>query len=209
MEVLKGVHVVECYAVSAILTDDRMLLVDTSMEESARTILTYMKKAGLRATDITTIFITHTHPDHVGGLSRLVKETDATVAAHEVEAKFISREETYTGPPGVQKHPGTPVDVKLRDGQVYEGLRVIYTPGHTLGSMSLMDEEHSLLIAGDAVRNEDGIGPMDDQYNVNPSQHRESIRKLAQLDYENLIVGHGTAVIGGAGAKVRSLAATL
>ncbi len=209
MELIKGVHAVDCYATSAILTDDRMLLVDTSSEADASTVLRYMGKAGIRPTDISTIFITHTHPDHVGGLDRLVRETDAAVAAHEVEAKFVAREETYTGPPGVQRHPGTPVDVKLQDDQVLEGLRVIYTPGHTLGSISLLDPDHELCIAGDAIRNEGGIGPMDDQYNVNPAQHRESIKKLAQHDFEHLIVGHGDAIVGGAGAKVKAFAATL
>ncbi len=209
MEILKGVHVVDCYAHSALLTDDRILLVDTSLEDDAKSILDYLGKAGLNPSDISTIFITHTHPDHVGGLARLVEKTDAKVVSHEVEAKYVSREVTYDGPPGVQKHPGTAVDIRLQDGQVHEGLRVVYTPGHTKGSMSLLDEDHSLLVAGDAIRNETGLAPMDDQYNVDPAQHRESIRKLAQLEFENLIVGHGDPVIGGAGAKVRDLASRL
>ena len=165
----------------------------------------------MKPSDLGTIFITHTHPDHVGGLAALKRETPARVAAHRIEADFISKKKTYTGPPGAarQTHPGTPVDILLEDGKVQDGLRVIFTPGHTTGSISLLDAARSLLIAGDAVNNEGRLGPMDDRYNVDPKQHRESIKKLAGFDFENLVMGHGAPIIGGASQRVKELAARL
>ena len=210
-ELLKGFHMMETFANTFFLVDQRLILVDTGVPDAAPIILAYLKKVRMKPSDLGTIFITHTHPDHVGGLAAIQRETPAKVAAHRIEADFISKKKTYTGPPGAarQTHPGTPVDILLEDGKVQDGLRVIFTPGHTTGSISLLDATRSLLIAGDAVNNESRLGPMDDRYNVDPKQHRESIKKLAGFDFENLVMGHGAPIIGGASQRVKELAARL
>src|SRR2546427_783835 len=92
---------------------------------------------------------------------------------------------------------------------VDDRLRVILTPGHTRGSMSLLDETRSLCIAGDALNNEGGLAPMPDKYNVDPKQHRQSIKKLATFHFENLVMGHGAPIKGGAVAKIAELAKRL
>lgn len=209
MEILKGVHLIDVYANSYVLVDDRLVLIDTSSEVDAQAIRRYLEKARMSPKDIATIFITHVHPDHVSGLARVKQDAaSAKVAASRIESDFISKRRTYDGPPGarVQRHPGTPVDVLLDDGQMHDGLKVIYTPGHTRGSISLLDESRSLLVAGDAANNEDRLGPMDDQYNVDPRMHRESIKKLAGLHFENAVFGHGTPILGGASAQFVALA---
>ncbi len=210
-EILKGLHAPDTYSNTFFLADQRLILVDTGTADAGPAILDYLRKIRMKPSDIGTIFITHTHPDHVGGLAAIKRETPAKVAAHRIEAGFISKKNTYTGPPGaaMQRHPGTPVDILLEDGSVQDGLRVIFTPGHTTGSISLLDEARSLLIAGDAINNERGLGPMDDRYNIDPKQHRESIKKLATFAFENLVMGHGTPILGGASKRVRELAARL
>ena len=209
MEFMKGVHVIETYATTTLLVDDRLVLVDTSADADAGKIVDYLARIRVKPKDLSTIFITHTHPDHVGGLAALKHGSPAKVAAHRIEAEFISRRRVYDGPPGVQHHPGTAVDVLLDDGQKHDGLTVIFTPGHTRGSMSLLDETRSLLIAGDAANNESGLKPMDDRYNVDAKQHRESIKKLAAFHFDNAVFGHGTPIKGGASAKIADLAKRL
>lgn len=212
MEVLKGVHLIDCYANSYVLVDGRLILIDTSSEPDARSILSYLGKAKISPKDLASVFVTHVHPDHVSGLARIKREAaSAKVAASRIEAEYISKKRTYDGPPGAQsqKQPGTAVDVPLEDGQTHDGLRVIFTPGHTRGSLSLLDEAHSLLIAGDAANNENGLRPMDDQYNVDPRQHRESIKKLAALHFDNAVFGHGRPILGGASAQFVALARRL
>lgn len=211
MELLKGVHVIDTYATTTLLVDDRLVLVDTATADDVGKIVKYLDKMKVSPKDLVTIFITHTHPDHVGGLATIKRDSPAKVAAHRIEAEFIAQKRTYDGPPGAgaHRHTGTPVDVLLEDGQSYDGLRVIFTPGHTRGSMSLLDESRSLLIAGDAINNEAGLRPMDDKYNVDPKQHRESITRIAKMHFENLVVGHGKQIVGGASAKVAELAKRL
>ena len=212
MEILKGVHLIDVYANSYVVVDDRLILIDTSSEPDAKTILGYLAKSKISPRDLATIFITHVHPDHVSGLARIKRDaTSAKVVASKVEAEYISKKRVYDGPPGAehQRQPPTPVDLLLDEGQVHDGLKAVFTPGHTRGSISLLDESRSLLIAGDAANNEHGLGPMDDIFNVDPKQHRESIKKLARLHFENAVFGHGKPILGGASDQFAALAKRL
>ncbi len=202
---------IEIYATVSLILDDRLILVDTGEERTARDVLSYMEKVGIRPRDLSTVFITHVHPDHIGGLAAIKRDSPAKVVASSIEAEFISKRRTYDGPPGAasQRQPATAVDLAAADGQVVDGLKVIYTPGHTRGSISLLDETRSLLFVGDAANNERGLGPMDDRYNVDPQQHRQSIRKLTAYSFENAIFGHGEPIKGGASAQFQQLAKRL
>src|SRR2546427_12667904 len=209
MEFLKGVHVIETYATTTLLVDDRLVLVDTSADADAGKVLDYLSRIKVKPKRLSTIFTTHTHPHQVGGLAAIKHSSPAKVASSRAEAEFTARKRVYGGPPGTPRHPCTAVDVPLDDGQVHDGLRMIFPPGHTRGSMSLLDESRSFCIAGDAVNNESGLRPMPDQYNVDPTQHRESTKKLAKFHSENVVMGHGTPLKGGASAKIAELAKRL
>jgi glyoxylase-like metal-dependent hydrolase (beta-lactamase superfamily II) len=209
MEIAKGVDYIESYAGTAVVAGDRLLLVDAGTEDNAKTILDYLAAKRWKPTDIAHIAITHTHPDHVGGLATLKERTGARVAAHEADADYVSRTKPYPGPPGPQRHRAVPVDRRLRDGERYEGLLVIHGPGHTPGSIALLDEGRSILFAGDTLRTEGGVGPMDDKYNIDPGQHRQSLKKLAAHEFETLVCGHGPPIRGGAGKQVKAVAAKL
>ena len=209
MELLKGVHVIETYATTTLLVDDRLVLIDTSIDADGGKVLDYLARIKVSPKDLSTIFVTHTHPDHVGGLAAIKHGSPAKVAAHRIEAEFIARKRVYDGPSGPQNHPGTPVDVLLEDGKKHDGLEVVFTPGHTRGSISLLDASHSLLIVGDAANHESDLRPMDDRWNVDPKQHRESIKRLAKLHFDNAIFGHGPPIKGGASGKFSALAKRL
>jgi len=210
MELLKGVHVIETYANCALLVDDRLILVDTGADGGAKDVLGYLDRIRRKPTDISTIIITHTHPDHVGGLAVMREKSGAKIAAHRIEADYISRKKPYPGPPGIQRHKPADIDILLEDKQRFEEMVVLHTPGHTPGSLSLLDEGRKLLIAGDACQTEEGtIGPMDDAYNIDPRMHRESIKRLAQLDFETIIVGHGQAFATGSSKALRQMASRL
>lgn len=209
MELLQGVHVIETHANCALLTDDRLILIDTSADAEASDVLSYLGRIGYKASDITSIILTHTHPDHVGGLAALKERTEAEVASHRIEAQYIAKETEYPGR-GPLRHRACPVDVLLEDGDRYQELLIIHTPGHTPGNIALLDEVRELLIGGDTVRTDGGeVGPMSDTYNIDPAEHRHSIRKVAAYKFEALIVGHGGPIKEGASERLRRTAASL
>ena len=210
MEVAKGVHLIETYAGCVLFTDGRLVLVDTSVDPGAKDIFAYLKKVGHAAKDLATIVLTHTHPDHVSGLAAIKAEAVAAkVAVHQDDADYVARTKDYPGPPGRQRHTPVPVDVRLEDQQRYEGFLVIHAPGHTPGSIALLDMERKVLVAGDAMNHERGLGPMSDQYNIDPRAHRQSIKKLANYEYDVILFGHGAPIAKGGAAQVRALASSL
>jgi glyoxylase-like metal-dependent hydrolase (beta-lactamase superfamily II) len=102
-----------------------------------------------------------------------------------------------------------PVDVDeyLEDGARLElagGIRVIFTPGHTPGHLSLYLERPKVLIAGDALTAEGGRlnGP-------NPSatpdvgEAARSMSRLAELDVETIVCYHGGVVDEDANGQLR------
>lgn len=210
MEITRGVHLIQTYANCALFTDGRLVLVDTSVDDGAKDILSFVKKNGYAPGDIATIFVTHTHPDHVLGLKAIKSRApNAKVAVHKDDADYVARTKVYPGPPGPQRHDPVPVDVRLEDGQRHEGMLVIHTPGHTPGSIALLDTERKILVAGDSLNNEKGLGPMSDQYNIDPKAHRASIKKLANYEYEVILFGHGGPILKGGAAQVKALAGRL
>ena len=81
---------------------------------------------------------------------------------------------------------------------------MIHTPGHTPGNIALLDEESGLLIAGDSLRTDsDTVFSMPDQYNYNPAEHKESMKKLLEYKFSSMIVGHGHPIHSDAHAKVK------
>src|SRR5207237_7151520 len=126
MEWRKGVHVIETYATTTLLVDDRLVLVDTSADADAGKVLDYLSNIRVKPKDLSTIFITHTHPDHVGGLAAIKHGSPAKVAAHRIEAEFIARKRVYDGPSGPKHHTVNPVEVLLDDVQRVDSLDVIF-----------------------------------------------------------------------------------
>lgn len=90
------------------------------------------------------------------------------------------------------------------------GLDIIATPGHTPGSIVVRDPGSGLLVAGDAMRGGDGgvIGA-NPRFSDDMDLANESIRKLAALQFDTVVFGHGEPVVGGASEQVAALAAAL
>ncbi len=95
----------------------------------------------------------------------------------------------------------------MEDGTILNlvgGTKVISTPGHTPGHISLYLERSKVLIAGDALRAERGYlnGP-------NPSMTLEmrtalqSMRRLADLDIDTIVCYHGGVVSEDANGELR------
>lgn len=138
------------------------------------------------------ILLTHGHFDHVGAVAALVKKYKAPVYMSKDDRAFLeSPKEVRASSFGIQIEAAD-VDVFVKEGDEIpfsEGtIKVIETPGHTLGSVCYLFENY--LFAGDTLFN-GSIGRTD----FPESDHSlmiESLKKLKKLDDEIYVLsGHG------------------
>jgi glyoxylase-like metal-dependent hydrolase (beta-lactamase superfamily II) len=164
-----------------------------------------MKKDGFKIEDIGLVIGTHSHPDHIEATDLVVKKSSALFALSREEDEFYRT----TGKMFFQAFGAKPPEVSpffyLKGGDLSLGskdnklaVKVLVTPGHSPGSVSLYLEEDKILISGDVVF-AGSIGRTDFP-GGSPSLLRKSIDELSQLDAEYLVPGHSTeagAIIAG------------
>jgi hydroxyacylglutathione hydrolase len=111
-------------------------LVDPAFEVDR--LLAEARRRGWR---VTTIFLTHSHDDHVAGLDEAAALTGATVRCHPLEVAVIQR----LAPRVEAVADGE--EVRLGDGRV----RAIYAPGHTPSCVCWFIPEPPAIITGDVL----------------------------------------------------------
>jgi hydroxyacylglutathione hydrolase len=178
------------------------VLVDAASRHATRRILRQVEGHRLAAHALT-----HAHPDHQGashavcerlGLPFWVGARDADAAEdprligerqpnHPI-ARFYYR--AFVG-------PGHPVDRKLTEGDEVAGFAVLDVPGHSAGHVAFWREADRVLILGDVLNNMDVLTAMPGLHapkpylTPDPARNLESARRLAELEPELVLFGHG------------------
>lgn len=141
------------------------------------------------------ILITHGHIDHVGGALKLKQLTGAPILMNEADLEQLALMDKQAAWLGVAAPETAPPDESLTDGssvglEHYQA-KVLYTPGHTQGSVCLHFAPLDLLIAGDTLF-AGSIGRTD-LPGGNTGQILDSIhaRLLPLPDATRVIPGHG------------------
>ena len=194
--------------------DDGWTLVDTGVASSAGRIRKAITTLGSGPQDLKRIFITHQHDDHTGGLAGLLEwAPGAEVGAPPHEAEVVSGRRGMDQPsnPVIRymarnaKPPGIPVGKVLREGDLVSGFRIVSTPGHTLGHVSLLRDEDGLLFTADAfgaVVRGIRVGGVK-ALCTDPPEARRSAEKLLAEDFATVVMAHGSPLRSGARAKLR------
>jgi glyoxylase-like metal-dependent hydrolase (beta-lactamase superfamily II) len=219
MEIIPGIHQVDgvngnCY----ILVRDDLTVIDTGLAGSGKKILNYIKdKVHREPSEIKTIILTHFHMDHVGGVATLkAAAPGAQVAIGSGDEGYVNGtlpQPVHSGVKGQLlriaafiMRPGhfTP-DVLLKDGDRISDLLCIAIPGHTPGSIGLLEESKKAFFSGDIFRSDGSTvsgGPL--QFTMDQSRENESRKKIAALDFDLLLPGHGVPIRRGASEIVRN-----
>ncbi len=144
------------------------------------------------------IVSTHGHWDHVGDNAAVAEHTGAPIAVHRLDADRLSEPQPMWAPFPIP--PSVPAVELAEGGEIRFGslrLEVLHTPGHTEGSVCLLDADDGLLLSGDTLFA--GSFGRVDLPGGDPAAMAESLARLATLD-DGLAVlpGHGRPTTIGA-----------
>jgi glyoxylase-like metal-dependent hydrolase (beta-lactamase superfamily II) len=181
-----------------LVRDGRAAIVDTGVDGGQAAIEEALAEAGLGWAEADHIVLTHHHPDHVGGLGSAAEAASAAIL--------------YAGEADIASIDAPRRLMAIGDGSEVMGLTVIETPGHTAGSISVLDEETGVLVVGDALSGgDDGatVSGSNPEFTADDTQARQSVLKLAGYPFETILFGHGEPVLTGGAAILSEYAAGL
>ncbi|MGC4028326.1 MAG: MBL fold metallo-hydrolase [Steroidobacteraceae bacterium] len=192
IEVFDGVFYVGLREIGAyaIKTSAGVILIDALPTGQVRRFLVpHLKKVGIDPRDVKYVVVTHGHADHYGGAAYF-QGNGATVFMTAPDWDLLDKQAGESSPPRR--------DVAVKDGDVIRlgdtALRVVFTPGHTPGALSLLmsvkdhGAPHTAMLFGGA-----GWGlaampmPMRPIYSAS-LEHMEEVARANKVDV--LMEGH-------------------
>ncbi|MFV8326866.1 MBL fold metallo-hydrolase [Flavobacterium sp. ZS1P14] len=209
---------INCFLIKG---ETKHILVDTGVPNSEKKIIKQLNKHSIKLEDIGLIIITHGHIDHFGSAKELKELLKAPILVHDLDRKALetgkSMFETLKPnnkiwdivlKPKLVKDTASPClsDIVLKGNEEYHlsnyGIngKVIHTPGHTPGSLSVILEDGNaiimdlassgILLGGIAFNSRMKHPPFHD----NLEQVRNSINHILSLNTETFYLGHGNPV---------------
>jgi hydroxyacylglutathione hydrolase len=197
-------------------TDQQSLvLIDTGTPGKHAKVLAYLTSIGRKPSDITYIILTHADADHSGSAAELKRLTGAQLAIGELDAPRISGEKSLKEASGFgglmigvfgafMKVERVKPDIVLKDGTTVGPLTIVYTPGHTDGSISVYKPNEAIFV-GDLLRT-DGSGNLKlamGSMSRDMAEVKRSVEKISKLEFSMLLPGHGKPIEQDASKKLR------
>jgi glyoxylase-like metal-dependent hydrolase (beta-lactamase superfamily II) len=195
---------------------DALVLIDTGVADTpTEYVEPALRSIGRALKEVDVVLNTHGHHDHAGGNHAVWRAAKCEVWIHEADARiatdaehqfelFFARNQRLVGredqlEAARQAHASTaggsaPVTRTLRDGELLDlgrgiELRVVHTPGHTLGCCTFFWEREGIAISGDSAL---GRGSREGGMPLifYPDLYRASLEKVRQLAPGTLCLGH-------------------
>jgi glyoxylase-like metal-dependent hydrolase (beta-lactamase superfamily II) len=175
-----------------------------------------LEKAGIAPGRIQLILLTHAHYDHAGCLNDIKKACRCPVMTHSFEAFFLRNPAFRLADPSVDHLPTVdqcqgfrvvhrektyrfdavdPEYVLDEEASLEDfgfSAEILFTPGHTPGSLSVVTHDNEAFIGDLAVNTFPfGAGPCFPQYSFNLSQQIQSWEKIQRRGVTTVFPGHG------------------
>lgn len=163
------------------------LIIDPGAEGSH--LIKFIKQEKI---SINYIINTHGHPDHIGANRKIKEHTNAPILIHQYDAPMLAKSGSVLSLIFPLESSSPAADTFIKDGDLIEcagmKLKVLHTPGHTPGGISLLIDDS--IFTGDTLFS--GSIGRSDLPGGSPQVLLNSIKKILSLD-ENLIIypGHG------------------
>ncbi len=155
-----------------------------------------LRSLGLAIEDIDLVIGTHVHPDHIEAV-RLFARPPALFALHAAEWQMAEKAAAHLKAALNFDPEGLQPDFFLAEGALKVGdieLEVFYTPGHAPGAVTLFWPQEKALLTGDLIF-KGGLGRTD-LPGGDGRELKASIRRMAALDADWLLSGHGDVIRG-------------
>ena len=186
-------------------------LIDPGLTGKGKYKIQSVRKEGIELSSIKRVILTHTHLDHIGCFSEILKQLPwAELWVHQSEVDLLEQgdergvygmemfrgfcQTQYGLKPGAFKFQ---VHRKLQGGETLDlgdtTWEIIHIPGHSMGSIGLYHRSLKILIPGDVVYADYAIGRFD-LHGADASELKKSLLKLAEKEVNILLPGHNQIV---------------
>lgn len=179
-----------CY----LIIDDKTVLIDAGAGFDDRIANEVHSSLGGRNLDF--IINTHAHFDHCGGDARF---KGAKIYVHRDDAREMISGRFYGTHQLYAEESPTKFHKLFEEGDQLDlgthVLKVLHTPGHTYGSICLLERDDGMLFTGDTLFPDGGFGRTD--LGGDARHLLRSLERLSELAFETLYPGHGVVVDDG------------
>ncbi len=153
----------------------------------------------LKSKNVKYVLLTHGHFDHISGVNSVARATGAKVCVHSLDGEMLlDGNKSYYNSHFSSVQEPIKADIILNAGDELNlgeaKVRVMHTPGHTMGSVCYIFEKEKIIFSGDTLfRLSAG---RTDLAGINPvlagRNELASLKKLAALDGDYTVYpGHG------------------
>ncbi|WP_417672268.1 MBL fold metallo-hydrolase [Roseibium sp.] len=191
------------------------VLIDAGLPGSERRVEVTLRRRGMAWSDLRLVIITHGHIDHAGAAARIRELSGAPIVLHQDDADYCRGKPPVLRPTGTfgrlfrktgaieSPFPPFEADRLLIGDETMDlascGLsgHVLHTPGHTLGSVSILLDDGTafasdlvasgILLGGLVLRNRPKRPPFEED----PRQVANSLQRLLDLGATRFLIGHG------------------
>jgi len=146
-----GAYQTNCYILRENEADRDCLIIDTGLE--AGELVDFLGRYKLNPV---AVVLTHGHADHITGVAVLRENfPDIRVYIHKLDAKMLTEAKDNLSAMAGVPFSTEPADFSLEEGAIIEQagikLKVLHTPGHTPGGISLYSKADGIIFVGDTL----------------------------------------------------------